>query len=156
MGRRSAKIAEKLVDYGNTCVPENFIPWLINWQLFAPKVIKWLLGECADLFFDNIMTCRLIMCFHRRYSIIRCRQKNSILINKHALNREPVPLNNNGPPTLSKRLNGIVFQDCVWGAFYVSRSFQKPTSEVSSCRDWLHRLTIAALYVLPSEAHKKT
>ena len=30
VGWRSAKIAEKLVDYGNTCVPENFIPWLIN------------------------------------------------------------------------------------------------------------------------------
>ena len=24
-------------------------------------------------------------------------------------------LNNNGPPTLSKRLNGVVFQDCAWG-----------------------------------------
>ena len=107
------------------------------------------------MFFDNIMTCRLIICFIDDTASYGPSRKNSILINKHALNREPVPLNNNGPPTLSKRLNAIVFQDCVWGAFYVSRSFQKPTSEVSSCRDWLHRLTIAALYVLPSEAHKK-
>ena len=56
------------------CWPEGFIPWLINLQLFAPKLITWLPGECADWFFDNIMT--LSYCFHRRYSI--SRQKNSI------------------------------------------------------------------------------
>ena len=32
-------------------------------------------------------------CFHRRYSM--SQQKNSILINEHALNREPVPLSSN-------------------------------------------------------------
>ena len=51
-------------------------------------MIKWLPGECADWFFDNIMTWSY--CFSRRYSMFR--QKNSILINEHPLNREPVPL----------------------------------------------------------------
>ena len=32
-------------------------------------------------------------CFHRRYSM--SQQKNSILINEHALNREPFPLSSN-------------------------------------------------------------
>ena len=48
----------------------------------------WLLGECADWFFYNITTSSY--CMNRRYSM--SRQKNSILINEHALNREPVPL----------------------------------------------------------------
>ena len=62
MGWRSTKIAEKLVDYANTTNvefivdPRIFIPWLINLQLFAPKLIKRLPGDCADWFFDNIMT----------------------------------------------------------------------------------------------------
>ena len=38
------------------CWPEGFIPWLINLELFVPKLIKWLPGERADWFFDNIMT----------------------------------------------------------------------------------------------------
>ena len=67
--------------------PEGFIPWLINLQLFAHTLIKWLPGECADSFFDITMT--WLYCLHRRYSM--SRQKNSILIN--ALNREPVSLN---------------------------------------------------------------
>ena len=44
-------------------------------------------GECADWFFDNIITWSY--CLHRRYSM--SRQKNRMLINEHALNREPVP-----------------------------------------------------------------
>ena len=50
------------MDYANTtdveiyCSPEGFISWLINLQLFAHQVIKWLPGECADWFFDIIMT----------------------------------------------------------------------------------------------------
>ena len=66
----------------------SFIPWWINLQLFAHKLIKWLPGGCADWFFDNIMTWSYF--FHRRYSM--SRQKSSILITEHALNREPVPL----------------------------------------------------------------
>ena len=68
------------------CWPEGFIPWLINLELFVPKLIKWQPGECADWFFDNIMTWKY--CFHKRYSM--SRQKNSTLINEHALNGEPV------------------------------------------------------------------
>ena len=67
-----------------------FHGWLIYSYLHIFKLIKckWLPGECADWFFNNIMTWSY--CLHRRYSMFR--QKNSILINEHALNREPVPL----------------------------------------------------------------
>ena len=70
----------------NLLLTRSFVPWLINLQLFAPKLIKLLPGECADWFFDNIM--RRSDCLNRRYSM--SRQKNSILRNQHALNREPV------------------------------------------------------------------
>ena len=67
-----------------------FHGWLIYSYLHIFKLIKckWLPGECADWFFNNIMTWSC--CLHRRYSM--SRQKNSILINEHALNHEPVPL----------------------------------------------------------------
>ena len=66
-----------------------FRGWLIYSYLQIFKLIKckWLPGECADWFFHNIMTWPY--CLHRRYSM--SRQKNRMLINKHALNREPVP-----------------------------------------------------------------
>ena len=48
-------------------------------------------------FFDNIMTWSY--CLHRRYSM--SQQKNSILINEHALNREPVPFGINSLPNLT-------------------------------------------------------
>ena len=57
-------------------------------QIFKLIKCKWLPGECTDWFFDNIMTWSY--CLHRWYSM--SRQKNSILINEHALNFEPVPL----------------------------------------------------------------
>ena len=93
MGWRSTKIAEKISGLCQhyqcwiCCWLEGFILWLMNLQLFAHKLIKWLPGECADWFFDNIMTWSY--CLHRRYCM--SRQKNSLLINEHALNREPVP-----------------------------------------------------------------
>ena len=64
-----------------------FHGWLIYSYLQIFKLIncKWLPGECADWFFDNIMTWP-----HWRYSMYR--QKNSVLIHEHALNSEPVPL----------------------------------------------------------------
>ena len=67
-----------------------FHGWLIYSCLQVFKLIKskWLPEECADWFCDNIMTWSC--CRHRRYSV--SRQKNSILVNEHALNREPVPL----------------------------------------------------------------
>ena len=76
---RSIKIAEKLADYANTtdveiyCWPEGFISWLGNVQLFAHKLIRWVTGECADWFFDIIMTWSY--CLRRRYSM--SRQKNN-------------------------------------------------------------------------------
>ena len=67
------------MDYVNTtnvyCCPNDFIPWLINLQLFA----KWLPGECADWFFGNIMTSDHIACIDDE-------------INEHALNLETLPL----------------------------------------------------------------
>ena len=96
-GWRSTKIAEKisgLCQHYQRWIfwwPEGFIPWFIIYsylQIFKLIKCKWLPGECADWFFDNIMTWSY--CLHRRYSM--SRQKNSILINEHALNREPVPL----------------------------------------------------------------
>ena len=122
MGWRSAKIAEKLVDYANTTNVEFIVdPKILfhGWLIDSYLHLRWssATGECADLFFDNIMTCRLIICFIDDTASYGPSRKNSILINKHALNREPVPLNNNGPPTLFKRLNAIVFQDCVWARF---------------------------------------
>ena len=73
------------------CWPEGFNPWLMNLQLFAHKLIKWLPGKCADWFFDNIMTWSY--CLHRRYSMSRQKNSTSTLVNEHVLNREPVPLN---------------------------------------------------------------
>ena len=73
------------------CWPEGlFHGWLIYsyFQIFKLIMCKWLPGECADWFFDIIMTWS--HCLHRRYN--KSRQKNSILINEHAPNREPVPL----------------------------------------------------------------
>ena len=85
------------MDYANTTNVEFIVDpkvlfhgWLIYSYLQIFKLIKckWLPGECADWFFDNIMTWSY--CLHRRYSM--SRQENSILTNEHALNREPVPL----------------------------------------------------------------
>ena len=87
------------MDYANTTNVELifdpkvlFHGWLIYSYLQIFKLIKckWLPGECADWFFDNIMTWSY--CLHRRYSM--SQQKNSILRNEHALNHEPVPLRN--------------------------------------------------------------
>ena len=89
VGWRSTKIAEK-----NSGLSQHYQRWIYCWpdglfhgwlicthlQIFKFIKCKWLSGEYADWFFDNI----------RRYSM--SRQKNSILINEHALNREPVPL----------------------------------------------------------------
>ena len=84
------------MDYANTTNVEFIVDpkvlfhgWLIYSYLQIFKLIKckWLPGECADWFFHNIMTWPY--CLHRRYSM--SRQKNRMLINKHALNREPVP-----------------------------------------------------------------
>ena len=92
------KSHKKLVDYANTTNVEFivepkvlFYDWLIYSYLQICKLIKckWMPGECANRFFDKIMTWSY--CLHRRYSM--SRQKNSILINEHALNREHVPLN---------------------------------------------------------------
>ena len=69
------------------CWPEGFIPWFINLQPFSHNLIKWLPGECAHWFFDDIMTWSY--CLYRRWST--SRQKNSILINEHALKHEHVP-----------------------------------------------------------------
>ena len=91
------KLQKKLVDYANTTNVEFVVDpkvlfhgWLIYSYLQIFKLIKskWLPGECAVWFFDNIMTWSY--CLHRQYSM--SRQENSILINEHALNREPVPL----------------------------------------------------------------
>ena len=65
-----------------------------GWLIYSYLHIRWssvCQEEYADWFFDNIMTWSY--CFHRRYSM--SQQKNSILINEHALNREPVPLSSN-------------------------------------------------------------
>ena len=85
------------MDYANTTNVEFIVGpkvlfrgWLINRYLQIFKLIKskWLPGECADWFFDNIMIWSYYS--HRRYSL--SRQKNRILINEHTLNPEPVPL----------------------------------------------------------------
>ena len=85
------------MDYANTTNVEFIVGpkvlfrgWLIYRYLQIFKLIKskWLPGECADWFFDNIMIWSYYS--HRRYSM--SRQKNGILINEHALNPEPVPL----------------------------------------------------------------
>ena len=82
------------MDYANTTNVEFIVDpkvlfrgWLIYSYLHQVDQVS-ATGECADWFFDNIMTWSY--CLHRRYSM--SRQKNSILINEHALNREPVPL----------------------------------------------------------------
>ena len=85
------------MDYANTTNVEFIVDpkvlfhgWLIYSYLQIFKLIKckWLPGECADWFFDNIMTWSY--CLHRRYNM--SRQKNRILINEHALNHETFPL----------------------------------------------------------------
>ena len=83
------------MDYANTTNVEFIVDpkvlfhgWLIYsyLQIFELIKYKWLPGECADWFFDNIITWSYCL----QYSM--SQQKNSILINEHALNREPVPL----------------------------------------------------------------
>ena len=98
VGWRSTKIApQKIVDYANTNNVEFIVDpmvlfhgWLIYsyLQIFNLIKCKWLPGQCADCFFDNIMAWSY--CLHRQYSM--SGQKNSILIYEHSLNREPVPL----------------------------------------------------------------
>ena len=142
MGWRSTKIAGKLVDYANTtnveyivgwiyCWPKGFIPWLINLQLFAPNLIKWLPGECADWFFDNIMTWS--NCFHRRYSM--SRQENSTLVNEHALNREPVPLTGD-QALLYHHFSFLWFEREKNNAWYIHSTSHQPLPR-------LHNLTFA-------------
>ena len=97
VGWRSTKIAGKtsgLCQHYQRwiyCWPEGlFHGWFIYSYLQIFKLIKckWLPGECADWFLDNIMTWSY--CLHRRYSM--SWQKDSISTNEHALNREPVRL----------------------------------------------------------------
>ena len=85
---------KKSADYANTTNVEFIVDptvlfhgWLIYSYLQIFKLIKckWLSGECADWFFDNIMT--LSYCLRKRYSM--SRQQNNILVNEHALSREP-------------------------------------------------------------------
>ena len=92
-----SRIEKKLVDYANTTNVEFIVDpkvlfhgwWIYSYlQIFKLIKCKWLPEECADWFFCNIMAWSF--CLHRRYSM--SRQKNSILINDHALNREPVHL----------------------------------------------------------------
>ena len=88
------------MDYANTTNVEFIVDpkvlfhgWLIYSYLQIFKLIKckWLPGECADWFFDIIIIWSYgLHVLHRRYSMPW--QKNSILINKHAVNHEPVPL----------------------------------------------------------------
>ena len=86
------------MDYANTTKVEFIVDpkvlfhgWLIYSYLQIFKLMN-LPGDCADWFSDNIMTWSY--CLHRRYSM-PSQQKTSILINEHALNREPGPLSNN-------------------------------------------------------------
>ena len=85
------------MDYANTTNVEFIVDpkilfhgLLIYSYLQIFKLIKctWLPGECADWFFDNIMTWSY--CMHGWYNM--SRQKNSILIHEHAPNCQPVPL----------------------------------------------------------------
>ena len=61
-----------------------FHGWFIYSYLQICKLIKckWLPGECADWFFDNIMTWSY--CLHRRWYSMS-RQKNSTLTHEQAL-----------------------------------------------------------------------
>ena len=79
------KSQNKLVDYANTTNVKFIVDsmvlfhgWLIYSYLQIFKLIKckWLPGECADWFFDNIITWSYSL--YRRYRI--SRQKNSILM----------------------------------------------------------------------------
>ena len=79
------KSQKKLVDYANTTNVEFIVDpkvlfhgWLIYSYLQIFKLIKckWLPGECADWFFDNIITWSYSL--YRRYSM--SLQKNSILM----------------------------------------------------------------------------
>ena len=83
------------MDYANTTNVEFIVDpkvlfrgWLIYSYLHQVDQVS-ATGECADWFFDNIMTWSY--CFHKRYSMPR--KRNSILIDEVALNGEPVPLN---------------------------------------------------------------
>ena len=91
---------KKIVDYANTSNVEFivdpmvlFLGWLIYsyLQIFKLVKCKWLPGECADWFFDNTMTWSYCIDGHDDHRYSMSRQKNSILIYEHALNREPIP-----------------------------------------------------------------
>ena len=77
------------MDYAKTTnVTRRLYSMVDEFTAIARKLIKWPPGECANWFFDNPMT--LSYCSHRRHSMPR--QKNTILIDEHALNRETLPL----------------------------------------------------------------
>ena len=82
------------MDYANNTNVEFIVdPKILfrGWLIYSYLHISWS-SDCQEsvqiVFFDNIMTWSY--CLHRRYSM--SRQKNSILLNEHALNHEPVPL----------------------------------------------------------------
>ena len=86
MGWRSTKIAEKLVDYANTTNVEFIVdPRVLfhGWLIFSYLHLRWSSDCQGSVQFGSLTTL-----WHESMS----RQKNSILINKHALNHEPVPL----------------------------------------------------------------
>ena len=96
MGWRSTNIAEKLVDYANTTNVEFIVDpkvlfhgWLIysylhvhvSWSSDCQRSVQ--IGSLTTLWHWSY-------CFHRWYSM--SQQENSILINEHVLNHEPIPL----------------------------------------------------------------
>ena len=113
------------------CWPEGFIPWLINLQFIAQK---WS-SDCQGSV--QIASLKWSFCFHRRYSM--SPQKKSILINEHALNREPVPLNR-----AASRASFCLF----WlrgeksGSVWIATSFWSCRSRLNFLTIWLYMVNL--------------
>ena len=85
-----------------------------------PIVTSWLFHRISFLIsFFVLAVCLDILSLAMRTSRWKSDRRRS---SGKVLN-EKLHLNNNGPPTLSKRLNGIVFHDCNWGS---KRRFTHP------------------------------
>ena len=92
---RNTKIAEKLVDYANTTNVEFIVDAKVlfhGWLIYSHLHLSWSsdcqgsvqIGSLTTLWHDHIA-------FIDDTAILS-QQENSILINEHALNCEPVPL----------------------------------------------------------------
>ena len=97
--------------------------WGKNWKvLYFLQILVW---NCFERLFA-LDKFRTWISLHLPKEELNALGKIQFTIGTNFWNTVPqyIYINNNGPTTLSKRLNGMVFQDCAWGS---KRRFTHPT-----------------------------